>query len=360
MPPSITNAQLSLLREQLITLDFEEPDDDQCQAIEKVCVDLLRAGQLEAIKNVVLEVQQVWGTLPEKPLYRGRVRFFPQINPLAHFTDSNDTAFLKSINKNYFGFSAAGLALDVPERMFGTREGYLRSVGLIQALIAHKDRFAAFHCDSRGQVGAYLQLLSDDSASHGEHWDFVKKGEVDFTHYRVWAFSSGMLHYPACEGFMKACGFGPEFVKNTDPESPRSDSQLANQKILLKCLGTSDGPPTIRAFQDFVRNAAGDIMSAVPFYDRLAKSLAADQGIDLAKTKLLIGKALLGMNYGHDDTHAKIAGDIIDWLGTEIIGKLYKQEALEYFYDFTKSRALLPFISRDSKLDNHFALDLGL
>ncbi|RMV35763.1 hypothetical protein ALP12_200240 [Pseudomonas savastanoi pv. phaseolicola] len=66
------------------------------------------------------------------------------------------------------------------------------------------------------------------------------------------------------------------------------------------------------------------------------------------------------MNYGHDDTHAKIAGDIIDWLGTEIIGKLYKQEALEYFYDFTKSRALLPFISRDSKLDNHFALDLGL
>ncbi|MBD8088376.1 hypothetical protein IFT48_00015 [Pseudomonas fluorescens] len=360
MPPSMTNAQLSLLKEQLFNLDLENPDGALCKSIEQMCVDLLRAGQLESIKKIVVEVQQVWDTLPEKPLYRGKGRFIPEINPLAHFIDSNETVFLKGINKNYFGFTAAGLALDVPERLFGKREGYLRSTSLIQALKTHKDNFAVFRCESKGQVAAYLQLLSDDSASHGDHWDFVQNGEVDFTHYGVWAFSSGMLHYPACEGFVKVCGFGPEFVSQQESETPRTARQIENQKIMLKVLKTSDAGPTLIAFQNQISKQYGDILSAVPFYDKLAKSLAADQDVDFGGVKRAIGKALLAINYGQGETHAKIAGDIISWLGTNLMGKMYKQESLEHYYEFTKSSALLPFMPVDSRLDKHFARDLGL
>ena len=360
MPLSMSNAQLSLLKEQLITLDLENPDEAQCSAIEDACVDLLRAGQLESIKKIMLEVQQVWGTLPERPLYRGRVRFVPGINPLARFVDSGETDFLKSISKNYFGFCAAGLSLDVPESHFGKRDGYLRSITLGRALDAHKGNFAAFRCQSRGQLGAYVRLLSDEIGGTHSHWEFVENGDVDFTNFRVFAFAEHMNQYAACRGIWKAAGLGV-FTSNglVAPESP-TPHELETQLHLIKALGTDDAVPLVIGLQRVIEDQIGvGVLAMTAAYEQIARHLGPLHGMAEEKISKTLAKGALGINFSGSDKGLEFANQVIDWLGAEKISQIYKPEALYGLYQSTQNRHLLHYVSGKYR-DTHFSRDLGI
>ena len=354
-------AQLSLLREYFFKLDYAQPDTQLCEHIESLVVDLLLAGQLESIKHVVIEVQQVWGTLPEKPKFRDGVRFLPQINPLAYFVDSQDTKFLQSISKNYFGFSAAGFALDVPEKLFGKREGYLRSVSLSAALLAHKADFAVFRCVTRSQIGAFLRLLADETVGHGKHWDFVEEGAVDFTNFQVWAFADKMLHYVACTGIWNASGLGGSFIGGVSPTIITfSETERSTQNHLYKSLKSGDGVAVVIALQTLHRKHDENPRSVVMTYEKVALNLSQSLGLEKDKVKAALGKSALGILTLGSDIGREMASDVIDWLGFEQMNKLYSKEQLKNLYINTKNNSLLPVVTDSSLRDEHFSRDLGL
>lgn len=352
--------ELSLYKDLLIDLDIMEPDTAACQELENLSYGIIVAGDIEGLKKANIEAQKLWGTLPESHSGRKPVRFLPGINPLSRLIGNNEVSILKGLNKNYFGFTAAGLALDVPEKMFGKREGYRHSVTLEQALDAHASGFGIFRCKTRAEVGAYLQLLKDDLCTRYNAWDFVERGDVDFTRYHIWGNADKINVYSARRGLLKASAITEAWVEGDClPHGDLSDREKANRNILLSVLSGPDSASILCEIGNMHQKSTGALFGITVVLERLAREVF---GIDeKAKSKLIdkIGKAYFSINLGRNELEEKIFREVVEWLGVDRLKRIHSADRLKILYDVTNSPILLPFAS-DKARESHLGADLGL
>lgn len=228
------------LTEALLSIDPFSVTPEVGRPIEDLLVDMLREGQVTEVRSAVLLAQKAWGTLPEKADTRNDQRFIEHINPFLRFLREGDFEFLRSVKNEFFGFTGAGLTMDIPEKRY-KKDTYFRYAYTlpISSAIAHFGAsFPGFDCKTKTQLSHFCRLFAESTGWKENLYDFTKDLDFDYQNFHVWGSASELNHYRLNDNLAISSGFGVGFVSSqtsllTENPDPRL---IRRQEVFWKAL----------------------------------------------------------------------------------------------------------------------------
>ncbi|AYG48434.1 hypothetical protein DV532_29800 (plasmid) [Pseudomonas sp. Leaf58] len=330
------------LAEALMAIDPFNVTPEVGKPIEDLLVDMLREGLVMEVRAAVIQAQKSWGTLPEKSRPGDEMRFIPHINPFLRFLREGNTDFLRSVKNHFFGFTGAGLTMDVAEKRYKVDTYFRYRYSLpITAAIAHYGKdFAVFDCTTKTQLSHFCRLFADKDKHHADLYGFTRDLDFDYKNFHVWGSATELNYYELCDNLVISAGMGPGFVTSdatllTQDPDPRL---IKRQDVLWKALNHRENGVMVLGgiinqsskayFNGKPISAAGGAKFFWELMPRIADVLSENLKIDrneVVKTLLLKG---LEMHWGGQDSGFETS--TTQWVDLDAILPLVRPRDREY------------------------------
>jgi hypothetical protein len=354
------------LTDELMTLDFSNVTPEIGKPIEDLIFTMLDQGLIKEVSQAVLAAQKIWGTVPATRTARAEIRFIPQINPFARFIHDGNPKFLQSIKDHFFGFTGAGLTLDMPEDSYRVdrQRRYRYTVPLTKALAHFKGDFPGFSCTTKTQFGQFCRLFAEkDFRDRVSEFVWTKNLDFDYTNFHVWGDSTELNQYTLSENLVDSSGFGKGFMHRTHHEltTDLDPRLLVRQEAFWAALTGVSGVLHLISLTKIHDYHAITAAQRVKFWweimPKLTHVLSKNLGLDplvVQKTLLIKG---LEINYGGVERQFEIS--IPEWLDTENVLPLLRgnqRESVAYRMKLGEDEAA----KNPSHLSNLLEDDLNL
>lgn len=354
------------LTDELMTLDFSNVTPEIGKPIEDLIFTMLDHGLVKEVSQAVLEAQKAWGTVPATRTARDNIRFIPQINPFARFIHEGNPKFLQSIKDHFFGFTGAGLTLDMPEKSYriDAQRRYQYTVSLSKALAHFQGDFPGFSCTTKTQFSQFCRLFAErDFGDRVSDFTWTKNLDFDYTNFHVWGDSSELNQYTLSTNLVESAGFGKGFMQKSEDEltTDLDPRLLVRQKALWASLTGSSGVLHLNSLTRIHKYHDVTAAQRVKFWWELMPKLTHVFTKNLGLDPLVVQKTLLikglEINFGGVERQFEIS--IPEWLDVKNVLPLLKgkqRESVAYRMKMGEDEAA----SNPSHLSNLLEDDLNL
>jgi hypothetical protein len=324
------------LTDELLTLDISEVTPEVGRPIEDLIFTMLDQGMVKEVSQAVLAAQKAWGTVPATRTHRGDLRFIPQINPFARFIHEGNPKFLQSIKDHFFGFTGAGLTLDMPESSYrvDAQRRYQYTLTLSKALAHFQGDFPGFSCTTKTQFSQFCRLFAErDIGDRASDFTWTKNLDFDYTNFHVWGDSSELNQYTLSQNLVDSAGFGKGFMHRTEDEltTDLDPRLLVRQKVLWASLTGASGVLHLVSLTRVHEYHACTAAQKVKFWWELMPKLIHVLSKNLDLDPLVVQKTLLikglEINFGGVERQFEIA--IPEWLDVKNVLPLLKGKQRE-------------------------------